>query len=169
VPAGVSGWTSSNFSSSFTINRGYANSNIEQGNAVVTEYGVLIGQVTNVGATSSTVVTILDTTFSASALVGEAGQEARLRGDFNYMRSGLLVLDIIDDNMVIMVGDNVITAGLGGILPPNLSVGEVTEIRRNITGIGRYAIVTPVRDISTIVHVVVITGFRDIDRDDIYE
>ena len=161
-PATVSGWSSSNWTSSFTINRGYSNSNIQPGNGVVTEYGMLICQVSNVEATTSTVITVLDTTFSVSGTVGETRGTGTLRGDFAYMRSGLLVLDYIDDDMVVMVGDSVVTTGLGGVFPPLLVVGEVVEVLRHSTGIGRYAVVEPIREISSsISQVFVITEFRD--------
>ena len=159
--AAVVDWSSSNWSSSFTINKGYSNSSITQGNGVVTEYGMLIGQVSQVEAVMSTVVTVLDTTFSVSVIVGEAGGMATLRGDFTLMRSGLLMLDHIDDNLVVMVGDRVVTSGIGGVFPQGLVVGEVAEVLWHSTGIGRYAIVEPIREINSIANVFVITGFGE--------
>jgi rod shape-determining protein MreC len=160
VDAIVSDWSSNNWSSSFIINRGSSNSNITQGNGVVTEYGVVIGQVSRVDSTTSTVITVLDTRFSLSAIVGEGGT-ATLRGDYAYIHSGLLVLDYIDDDMIVMVGDSVVTSGLGGVFPPGLVVGEVTAVLRHSSGIGRYATVEPIREINTVAHVFVITGFGD--------
>jgi rod shape-determining protein MreC len=163
--ANISEWSSANWSSSFTINRGHANSDIEPGQAVVTEYGVVVGQVTRVEATLSTVVTVLDTTFSLSALVGEAGGTATLRGDFEYMHSGLMVLDHMEDDIVVMVGDTVVTSGIGGVFPPGMVIGEVAEMHTHITGIGSYATVSPIRDISTLLHVLVITEFGEAGLD----
>ena len=134
-------------------------------NAVVTEYGVVIGQVSSVEATTSTVKTVLDTTFSLSVHVGEAEGLGTLRGDFNYMHSGLMVLDHIDDDLVIMVGDRIATSGLGGVFPPGLIVGEVLEIQQHITGVGRYAVVLPIRDINTIVNVFVVIEFGEAGLD----
>jgi len=152
--------TGSNWSSSFTINIGYANSNIVSGNAVITEYGVLIGQVTDVAATTATVVTILDTTFSAGAFVGEGENRATVKGDFNLMRAGLLMLDHIDDDQVVLPGDQVVTSGLSGIFPSGLIVGDVIEVHRHSTGVGRYATVRPTRVIDAITEVFIITGFE---------
>jgi len=148
-----------NWSSSFTINIGYENSKIARGNGVATEYGVLIGQVTDVGARDSTVITVLDTTFSAGAFVGEGEGRATVKGDFSLMRSGLLMLDRIGDKLIILPGDSVVTSGVSGIFPAGLIVGEVVEVHRHSTGIGRYATVKPMRDVDTITHVFVITGF----------
>ena len=155
----------SNWSSSFTIDRGYANSKISQGNGVATEYGVLIGQVTDVGAITSTVITMLDTTFSAGAFVGDSGGTATVRGDFSLMRSGLLMLDRIDDSLIVLPGDSVVTSGIGGVFPEGLVVGEVVEVFRHNTGIGRYATVKPMRDTETITYVFVITDFENASRE----
>jgi len=153
------GWSASNWSSSFIIDRGYSNSNIQRGNAVTTEYGVLIGQVTDVGATTSTVVTILDTTFSAGVHIGDGHGAATLRGDFNLMSQGLMLLDRIDDDQIVLPGAMVVTSGTAGMFPPELVVGEIIEVHRHNTGVGRYAIVSPMRVMDSFQEVFVITGY----------
>jgi len=160
------GWTSDNFSSTFTINVGYANANIERGMGVATEEGVLIGQIYEVGARQSTVITILDTKFSAAATVGrrdtgdEGDSSVRVRGDFTYMRSGLLVLDMFDEDLIIRRGDYVVTSGRGGVLPSGLIIGEVDDVTRTAGGISRFATVRPLLDINSVSIVFVITGFE---------
>jgi len=153
-------WGSDNWSSSFEIDMGYMNSAIEVGYGVATEYGVLIGQVAEVRATTSIVITILDTTFSAAAVVGEGSGGATVKGDFMFMRNGLLVLDHIDDDLIVIPGAYVATSGLGGVFPAGLIVGEIVEVSRHTSGIGRYATVKPVREIDTISTVFVITNFE---------
>ena len=159
-PANVVNKSGSNWSSSFTIDKGYSNSNIARGNGVATEYGVLIGQVSDVGATMSTVVTVLDTTFSAGALIGDGDGTSTVKGDFSLMHSGLLMLDHIDDNVIVLPGDSVVTSGTGSVFPTGLGVGEVIEVLRHSTGIGLYATVKPWFDIDTVSHVFIITGFE---------
>ena len=163
--ATVREWSSSNFVSEFIINRGFTNSAIEVGHPVVTEYGVVIGQISRVDAVTSTVVTVLDTRFSLSVNIGEAEGMGTLRGDFNHMHNGLIVLDYIDDDLLIMVGDRVATSGHGGVFPPGLVVGQIHEILPHITGIGRYATVIPIRDINTISNVFVIIEFGEAGLD----
>lgn len=165
IPATVTGWSGSNWVSSFTINRGYANSEVEEGMVVVTEYGVVLGQVSDVEANRSHVRTVLDTTFSVSVNIGEAEGIGTLRGDFNHMHSGLMVLDNIDEDLVIMVGDRVVTSGIGPFFPTGLIVGEIHELHSHITGIGRYATVSPIRDIGTISNVFVIIEFGEAGLD----
>ena len=160
--ATVENWSGNNWTSSFTISKGYANSetDIARGNCVITAYGVLIGQITEVSATRSTVVSILDTTFSASAYVGDGGDSVTVKGDFSLMSSGLIMLDHINEDIIILPGDSVFTAGAGGVLPSGLVIGEVLEVLRHNTGIGRFATVTPMRAIdNSITNVYVITSF----------
>lgn len=163
--ATVEGWSSSNWVSEFFINRGYSNSAIAVGNAVVTEYGMVIGQISQVESTRSTVITVLDTRFSLSANVGDTDVVGTLRGDFNYMHQGLIVLDHLSADAAIMVGNHVMTSGEGGIFPPGHMVGEIVELHRHSTGIGRYATVMPVRDINTISNVFVIVEFGEASLD----
>jgi len=156
-------WTGSNWTSAFIINRGYGNSIIEPGNVVITEDGILIGKISNVGATTSTVVTIFDTTFSAGAFIDESDGVATIRGDFNLMSSGLMILDHIDDDQIVRVGDSISTSGGVGVFPRGLIVGEVIEINMHPTGIGRYAVVRPARTFEGLTDVFVITWFEPAD------
>ncbi|MCL2045782.1 MAG: rod shape-determining protein MreC [Oscillospiraceae bacterium] len=154
--------SSSNFVSSFTINKGYANSEkpIARGNSVITEYGVLIGRITEVNANTSTVISVLDTTFSAAAFVGEGDGSVTAKGDFALMSEGLLLLDHFDDDRIVLPGDTVITSGSGGIFPVGLVIGEVIDVLRHSTGVGRYATVRPMRAIDmTIVDVYIVVSF----------
>ena len=161
-------WNSDNWSSSFVINRGYTNSDITRGMPVATEYGVLIGQVTEVGATTSTVITVLDTTFSAAVFIGGDGSDdsdgtATVKGDFVHMRNDMLVLDHIDDDLVVNPDAIIVTSGLGGVFPNGLVVGEVERVFNHTSGIGRYATVRPLRDINTVNNVFIITDFEEPD------
>ena len=151
--------SSSNWSSTYTISRGSENSDISPGNSVITEYGVLIGRITDVGATTSTFVSVLDTTFSASVLIGESGASATAKGDFNYMNQGLLTLDHITGDHPVLPGDAIVTSGAGGIFPAGLVIGEVAEVFNHSTGVGQYATVRPTLPLQMITYVVIITEF----------
>jgi len=164
--ATITGWNSDNWSSSFTINRGYMNSDIAPGNGVATEYGVLIGQVVEVEATESTVITVLDTTFSAAVFVGgdtegTSDGTATAKGDFTFMRSGLLILDFIDDDLIVLTGSTVVTSGHGAFFPPGLTVGDVVDVDTHSSGIGRYATIRPLWNRDTLQTVFVIYDFEN--------
>jgi len=172
-PATFINWTSDNWTHTFTINRGYMNSRIEEGMGVSTESGILIGQILNVGATTSTVITVLDTRFSAAVFVGgenateeDADGTATVKGDFNQMRNGLFIIDFIDDNVVVNQGSFVVTSGRGDVFPSGLTVGEVVSVHTHASGIGRFATVRPSSPINAISEVYVILGFQDVDEQD---
>jgi len=157
---------SDNWTSTFNINRGYANSDVRVGMPVSTEYGVLIGQVLEVRATESTVITVLDTKFSAAAFVGgdnreEADGSVTVKGDFQQRRNGLLIIDHIDDDLNILTGADVFTSGEGGVFPSGLNVGKVVAVYNHANGIGRFATVRPSRDIDTVQEVFVVTDFEN--------
>ena len=65
-------WSSSNWSSSFTISTGET-SGIEIGDPVITEYGAVVGQITELGTNWATVSTLIDVDMSVGAFVGAAG------------------------------------------------------------------------------------------------
>ncbi|MDR2569936.1 MAG: rod shape-determining protein MreC [Oscillospiraceae bacterium] len=160
-------WNSDNWSSSFVINKGYTNSDIAPGMAVATEYDVLIGQVSEVGPIESIVITVLDTTFSAAAFVGGDGSDeaadgsATVKGDFAYMRGGLLILDHIDDDLTVTPGVSVFTSGGGAVFPSGLTVGEVERVFNHTNGIGRFATVRPTRGFENISTVFIIIDFEN--------
>ena len=164
--ATLQSWGSGNWFSSFTINKGYANSNVAKGYGVATEEGVLLGQVIEVSATTSIVITVLDTRFSAAAFVGGEGSgdssgTATVKGDFSYMHNGLLIIDHIDDDISILPNAIVSTSGYGGVFPTGLVVGRVVNVYTHSNGIGRYATVKPLREIDTISEVFIITDFEN--------
>ena len=133
---------------------------VKVGDSVITEYGVLIGRITAVGATSSTVISILDTTFSAVAFIGEGGDSATAKGDFSLMNRGLLMLDRIPEGASAAQGDAIVTSGVGGVFPTGLVIGEVVDVFAHNTGIGRYATIRPMLPhLESIAHVFVITEF----------
>jgi len=161
-------WTSDNFTHTFTIDLGYSNSNISQGMGVTTESGILIGQVFSVGAVNSTVITVLDTRFSAAVFIGgqtieDSDGRATVKGDFNHMRDGLLILDFIDDNIVVNQGSFVVTSGAGSVFPSGLTVGEVVNVENHPSGIGRFATVRPSSPILSISRVYIILGFENVE------
>jgi len=175
VQASFSGWTSDNWTHTFTINRGYANSNIAEGMGVSTEAGILIGQILSVGATQSTVITVIDTRFSASVFIGgqtieDSDGTALALGDFTQMRNGLLIINFIDDNVVVNQGSHVVTSGHGGVFPPGLLVGVVVSVHNHASGIGRYATVRPSSPLEAFSEVYVITGYDDtVERESLDE
>ena len=159
-PATITGWSASNWASSFTVSRGETNSDIKIGDAVITETGVLIGRITEVGRTTSTAVSVIDTTFSSASLAGEPGVEGVATGDFSLMREGKLKLDFLSEDTTVRAGDAVVTNGKSGAIPDGLVIGTVEAVLRNSAGVGMYGIIIPAADLrQAIYYVYVITDF----------
>lgn len=157
-PASVLSWTASNFSSSFTVSKG-SSSGVELGDPVITENGYLVGQVTSVTSTSSTVTTILDTTFRVGALIYESGDTAVASGDFELFKDGRVKLSYIGEGSGIVTGSTVVTSGSGGRFPAGLMIGKISGILVNSSGLDPYAVVEPSANVRECAHIYIITDF----------
>lgn len=155
----VISWTASNFSSSFTINRGET-SGIEVGDSVITAEGYLVGIVTEVGVTSSTVVSIIDTTMSVGAILSGTDETGIVEGDFALFKENRLKLGYIGNTANVFIGDSVLSSGRGGSSPAGLIIGTVESIREDSTGHGSYAVVKPSADLDSVSNLYVITDVK---------
>lgn len=159
-PAIIMSYGASNWSSSFTVSKGSSNSDIAVGDCIITESGILIGQISEVGATTSTAVTVVDTTFSSGATVGDSTGSAVFKGDFTLMRSGLACLQYLPDAVSVATGDTVYTSGAGGVFPNGLIIGSVADAGKNSALVGYYATVTPAVKVENVTHVYIVTDFE---------
>ncbi len=159
--AKITEWTSSNWSSSFTISKGSSNANnaIEVGDCVITEYGALVGQVIEVGSTWCTVRTIVDSSIAVGALVGEAGSVGMCIGDFALMQEGYLKLTYLAENAQLVEGDVVTTSGKGSYIPQGLIIGYIESVLSEANGQTIYGVVSPAVDLDNLSQVYVITDF----------
>lgn len=159
--AKITAWSSSNWSSSFTISKGEGNSAnpIEAGDCVVTEYGALVGQIIEVGSSWSTVRTVIDSSIDVGALVGEAGSVGMCVGDFALMRQGLLKLTYLSENAQLVEGEAVLTSGRGSYIPQGLIIGYIRSVLSEASGQTLYGVVEPACDLSRLTQVFVITDF----------
>ena len=153
-------WGATNWQSTFTVSRGSSNSGVKVGDAVITETGVLVGRITKVGLSESTAISVIDTTFSAGALIGADGADGVATGEFRYMRDGLLKLDFLPDDTTVLAGDTVVTSGKGGVFPEGLVIGTVQGVMKNSAGIGMYGIIEPEAKPGAASHVFIITDFE---------
>ena len=129
-------WSSSNWSSSFTISKG-SSSGIELGDPVITEYGAVVGQVTELGTNWATVSTLIDVDMSVGAFVGAAGNSGMVVGEYSFMRQKRAKLTYLADGAQIFVGDDVLTSGSGGAFPRALN--DILE-KLDLTRLLRYAL-----------------------------
>jgi len=82
----------------------------------------------------------------------------QIDGDLALMKEGLLKMTVITEGADIIIGDTVVTSGIGGIYPKGIFIGTVTEFRNNSEGTGKYAIVKPDVDFQRVYDVLLLTG-----------
>lgn len=121
VTARVIGDPGGAFARSVLVNAG-TREGIKKGQAAITSDG-LAGRVAEVGLRSSRVLLLTDINSRIPVLVGEARDRAILAGD-NSSQPRLLYLAASSKTKP---GDHVVTSGHGGVFPPGLPVGIVTQ------------------------------------------
>ena len=152
-------WSSSNWSSTFTISKG-SSAGIELGDPVITEYGVVVGQITEVGTTWATVSTILDVDMSVGALVGDNQTSGMVVGEYSFMKEKRAKLTYMADGAQIFVNDEVLTSGSGGAFPSGLLIGTLESIKTEAGGQTEYAVVKPSCDYDSLTQVFIIKDFE---------
>lgn len=155
-------WSSSNWSSAFTISKG-SSSGIELGDPVITEYGAVVGQITELGTNWATVSTLIDVDMSVGAFVGATGNSGMVVGEYSFMREKTAKLTYLADGAQIFVGDDVLTSGSGGAFPAGLMIGTLTAVQTEAGGQIEYGIVEPQANLDSLVQVFVIKGFTVVE------
>jgi rod shape-determining protein MreC len=150
--------STSNWTSTLTIGKGSA-AGLQAGNCVVTETGVLVGVVSEVGLNWATVSTIINTDIEMGGIVTRTYSAGILEGDFALMGQGKLKLDYLPDGAQLLSGDEVLTSGKGDVYPSGLVVGQVDSLFTDSSGMTRYAVVLPAADLSSLTQVFVIKDF----------
>ena len=157
--ASIIAWSASSWDSTFTINRGSANSDIAAGDPVITSSGCVVGLVRTVSSGSSVCVSLIDTTFAASVDLDNVTGSCSAVGDYSLMRRGKLMVEYISDSNRVFAGDSVITSGKGGLFPADLLLGYVDEVTTTSDGQNDVAVVTPAVSLDDLLYVYVITDF----------
>ena len=155
-------WSSSNWSHSFTISKGRS-SGIKLGDPVVTEYKVVVGQITELGETWATVSTVIDVDMTLGAFVGSSGASGEIRGEFALMKNGQAKLAGMVEGAQVAVGDEILTSGALGAFPAGLVIGHVTAVHTNAAGQLVYCLVRPSCEFDSLVQVYIIKDYRVVE------
>lgn len=155
-------WSSSNWASAFTISKGES-SGIELGDPVITEYGVLVGQVTELGETWATVSTLIDVDMSVGAFVGTTGSSGMVVGEYSLMKDKTAKLTFLADGAQIYEGDEVLTSGSGGGFPAGLVIGTISSVQTEAGGQIEYGIVQPQCQLDSLVQVFIVKSFEVVE------
>jgi rod shape-determining protein MreC len=160
--AKVVSWNASNWASTFTISKG-SEAGLEVGDAVVTEYGVLVGTVAELGTNWAIVDTVVDIGTSIGVLVGAEETSAMLLGDYTLMSSQYMKISFVAESGQVITGDIVVTSGAGGAYPQGLILGTVSSVHTEAAGQFEYAVVQPFTDLNTLTQIFVIKDYRVIE------
>ncbi len=145
----------SNWYNTFTIDKG-AIDGINVNQPVISADRTLVGRISEVGTTWSRVITINDPGHSAGAEIVRSGEYGIVEGESLSNEGGNCRLSFISKNANIIVGDKVVTSGMGGLYPKGLTIGKILDIRPDLQGISQYAIVSPEADIDNLKAVLVL-------------
>ena len=156
--ARIVSWGTETWADSFTIAKGTADG-LEDGDCVITEDGLLVCQVAEVGENWATVATLVDVDTSVGALVGEDGAEAMLLGDYALMPLGQARLAYPTEGAQLFIEESVYTSGSGGLIPRGIVIGTISSIQAEAGGQTEYGIVTPAVDLGSLVQVFIIKDF----------
>ncbi|MBN1135894.1 MAG: rod shape-determining protein MreC [Anaerolineae bacterium] len=121
---------------------------------VVTNRG-LVGRISDVGDNWSRVLLITDVSSTVNAIT----QSTRATGLLQGRPDGLPVMRDIPQSDTVSVGDTVFTSGLGGNLPRQILIGQITSVQRNDYDLYQTAVVQPTVDFYHLEMVLIITGF----------
>lgn len=130
----------------FTIDSGSMDG-IEANMVLVAPEG-LIGKVLESGATYAKGQSILDSRSSVPAMSLRTGDLGVVKGDYTLMNNGLCMMEYIDAEAEIAVGDEIVTSHLSDIYPPGLTIGKVREIQSDANGLTKYAVIEPAVDLK---------------------
>ena len=151
-------WSSNDWTSTFTINRG-TNVGIQVGMCAVTANGELVGLVQEVGSNYAVVKSIMDSSLEISATISSSGYNGMVKGGYSEGLSDKLRMNYLPSSATIHINDQVVTTG-STVYPRGLIVGKVVDAGFADTGVAKYAILEPSADIDALEQVFIITEFN---------
>ena len=140
-----------------TINAG-SREGVQPGMPVVTAGSTLIGRVTEVGFRSAKVQLLND----LSSAVNVRLQTTNVTGLAQGQQDGSLLVQYLPLHTEVITNDIALTSGLGGNLPRNLVVGQVTGVNKQDFEVAQSAQLRPAADYDRLEVVLVITNFEPI-------
>ena len=110
------------------LNKG-SRDGVVKGMAVMTPENVAVGRIGEVLEHSSSLILLSNRGSSFDAKILKEGVVGLVRGQGRYRA----LLDLIPQESTVLPGNVVVSAGLGGIFPENLLIGEVKEVKTSDT------------------------------------
>ncbi|MCL2864299.1 MAG: rod shape-determining protein MreC [Lachnospiraceae bacterium] len=155
IGARVVGISGNNWFNNFTINRGSLHGvrvdmNIIAGNG-------LVGIVTDVGPTWSTVRSIIDDVSNVSGMVLATSDRTIVRGDLTLINEGRMRFEQMENNEnPVAVGDQIVTSYISNLFLQGLLIGYISEVNVDSNNLTRSGYIVPAVDFQNIQEVLVI-------------
>ena len=144
---GTQGWDST-----LTLSKG-SSSGVAVNDCVITETGILVGLVSQVGLNWATVDTVISPNIEMGGLITQANTSGILEGELSLMQQGLVRLSYLPVDTCVTAGDEVLTSGQGDIYPSGLVVGCVEQVKTAPSGMNSYALVRPAVNLGELIEV----------------
>ena len=141
----------------FVINKGSVN-DIAENDPVITDEG-LVGYISEVGLTTSKVVTVLSPDLTLGALDNRTKDSGIVSGSLEFAELGQAKFLNLSRSCNVAIGDYVVSSG-EGIFPEGLLIGTVQSMGSDEYNTSIYAAVKPFVEIDEIRDVMVITDFE---------
>jgi len=127
---------------------------------VITSLGV-VGRVTDCGTNWSKVSTIINSANSVGVKLSRTGDVGVLSGDAGLAQDKNAKLEYLSNDKNLIKGDILVTSGLGGVYPADLTIGKIINIKSDSAGNLDYGVVEPSVDFSSLYEVLVITEMKE--------
>jgi rod shape-determining protein MreC len=150
LPAQLVAFDPSGWFQTILIDKG-RNDGVVKDMAVVSAEG-LVGRVIGVSNRHAKVLLILDGNSAVDAYI----QRSRARGVLVGLGRELCLLQYVQRNEDVQVGDQVISSGMGGVFPKGLLVGTVEEVVRGSSGLFQRVEVEPAVNFGRLEEVLVV-------------
>jgi len=157
VDAYVIAWSSTDWSSTVTVNKG-TNAGIQLDMCAITANGEVVGLVTEVGENFAVVKTVLDSSLEISATIASSGYRGMVTGGYKSGRKDLLKMDYLPSGSIIRNNDQVVTSG-STVYPRNLIMGHIVDAGFDETGVAKYAIIEPAADLGRLEQLFILTDY----------
>ena len=157
VDAYIIAWSSTDWSSTVTINKG-TNAGIQLDMCAITANGEVVGLVTEVGENFAVVKTVLDSSLEISATIASSGYRGMVTGGYKSGRKDLLKMDYLPSGSIIRNNDQVVTSG-STVYPRNLIMGRIVDAGFDETGVAKYAIIEPAADLGRLEQLFILTDY----------
>ncbi|MGN0306756.1 MAG: rod shape-determining protein MreC, partial [Lachnospiraceae bacterium] len=159
IGAQIIGKDSSNWFSSFTINKG-SNDGVQINCNVMAGSG-LVGRVTDVGPNYAKVTSIIEDNNNTSGMLISTGDHLVVTGDLSQMAEGMITFSkLVDREAKAAVGDKIVTSNISEYYLPGILIGYISKIETDANNLTKSGTLTTAVDFEHLEDVLVIMELK---------